>query len=247
MLGFGLWTLAPDCRFRAARKGSWSRRPALRTVDSDSAEAIVDAKPIPIPNIDNPNLFRYPYKVTNPNDIAVADVLRLNRAGDYQRVIKAWHHLRMMDDSVTWKQLGLGVAYLRLDKLDQALEHLTQAVKRDPTNAVAEYFLGQVRREQSRDVPFWFEMNDNVPFRLVAYNQDQSEEADRRRSGTITRKGGLAPLQKSNIRQASGTPFPSRDWIGVRNAISIGPSMSFNQPFSSLTNGRLIGRPFVIS
>ena len=84
-------------------------------------EAIVDAKPIPIPNIDNPNQFRYPYKVINPNEIAVADVLRLNRAGDYQRVIKAWHHLRMMDDSVTWKQLGLGVAYLRLDKLDQRL------------------------------------------------------------------------------------------------------------------------------
>ena len=189
-------------------------------------EAIVDAKPIPMPNIDDPNLFRYPYEVFNPNEIAVADVLRLNRAGDFQRVIKAWQNLRMMEDSLTWQSVGLGAAYLRLDKLDQAVEHLTDAVKQDPTNAVAEYFLGQVRREQSRDVPFWFEMNDNVPFRLAAYNP--SEEADREDRAQTRGTTALPPFRNPTFDKQAERHF--RRAIGLAPKCDLDRTINIVQP-----------------
>lgn len=221
-----LWTLAAIVvsvlQGRARGQGDQPSEPST----SIPIEAIVDARPIPMPNIDDPNLFRYPYEVINPNDIAVADVLRLNRAGDFQRVIKAWQNLRMMDDSVTWKQVGIGVAYLRLDKLDQALEHLNQAAKKDPTNAVAEYFLGQVRREQSRDVPFWFEMNDNVPFRLAAYNP--SEEADREDRAQTREKSALPPFRNPTFDKQAVRHF--RRAIGLAPKCDLDRTINIVQP-----------------
>jgi tetratricopeptide (TPR) repeat protein len=149
----------------------------------------------------------------------------------------------MMDDSVTWKQVGLGVAYLRLDKLDQALEYLTQAVKRDPTNAVAEYFLGQVRREQSRDVPFWFEMNDNVPFRLAAYDQNQLVEADREDRAQTPGKAVLPPFRNPTFDKQAERHF--RRAIGLAPKCDLDRTINVVQPAIQFANQWPLNRPTV--
>ncbi len=238
-----LWTLAAIVVsvLQGRVRGQEAQPSQLST--SVPIEAIVDAKPIPMPNIDDPNLFRYPYEVTNPNDIAVADVLRLNRAGDFQRVIKAWQKLRMMDDSVTWKQVGIGVAYLRLDKLDQAMENLDQAVKQDPTNAVAEYFLGRVLREQSRDVPFWFEMNDNVPFRLAAYNHDQPEKADREGRAQTRGTTALPPFRNPTFDKQAERHF--RRAIGLAPKCDLDRTINVVQPAIQFANQWPLNTPTV--
>lgn len=205
-------------------------------------EAIVDAVPIPIPNIDDPSLFRFPNRMANPNDVTMEDVLRLNQADDYQRAIKAWHNLRMKDDSVTWKQMGLGVAYLRLEQFDQALQHLTFAVERDPANAVAEYFLGRVRQEQGREVPFWFEMDDGVPFRLAAHNQDQTDKAGGDQAQTRG-KSVLPPFRNPNFDQQAERHF--------RRAMELAPKCDLDrtinvvQPALQFANQWPIDRPTV--
>lgn len=207
------------------------------------ADVIVDAKPIPIPNIDDPDLFRYPNDATNPNGVTVDDVLRSNRSGDFHRVIKAWQNLRMMDDSVTWKQVGIGAAYLQLNQLDQAIEHLNKAVKQDPTNAVAEYFLGRVRREQSRDVPFWFEMNDSVPFRLVAYNQKQPEEADRRARAQSRGKTVLPPFRNPTFDKQAERHF--RRAIGLAPKCDLDRTINVVQPAVQFASQSPLSRPTV--
>lgn len=221
-----LWTLAAIVVVALHGKVQGQKVQGQQSSPSESSESIpieglVDAKPIPMPNIDQPDLFRYPYDVANPNGVAVADVLALNRAKDFQRAIKAWHNLRMAEDSIAWKQVGIGVAYLRLDELDKAIEHLTRAVKHDPSSAVAEYFLGQARVEQSRDVPFWFEMKDEAPYRLAAYIVDQDVEKDRAGSAQAQGRAVVPPFMDPKFKEQAQRHF--------RRAIDLATKCDLNQ------------------
>ena len=126
--------------------------------------------PIPMPNIDRPEWFRYPGQSPLPSvdPISLSEILQLHRVGDYEASLKQWKLIRPLTGSETWKQVGIGVALLRLDRHEQAIEHLEKALEQDPGNAVAEYFMGRVRQMQGRQVPFWYESDEQAPFRLAS-------------------------------------------------------------------------------
>ncbi|MGI9471981.1 MAG: tetratricopeptide repeat protein [Rubripirellula sp.] len=131
---------------------------------------------MPMPNVDHPEWFHYPEEEVSPNEVSLNDVLRFNESGEHKQAVIAWRHLQTLPHSETWKQVGLGVAYLRLEKSDQAVECLTLAIELDPTNAVAEYFLGRADQQQGRDVPFWYERDQHSPFRLASHRSDRRED-----------------------------------------------------------------------
>ncbi len=140
---------------------------------STSTQGLDDAEPgtpIPMPNVDHPDWFHYPNQSPLPPDdaISLSELLQLHRIGDFERSLKGWQRIRPLADSETWQQVGIGVALLRLHRLDQAMQHLEKAVEQDPTNAVAEYFMGRVRQGQGRQVPFWYESDEQAPFRLAS-------------------------------------------------------------------------------
>ena len=100
-------------------------------------------------------------------DVTIADILGFNRRGEFDNAVGGWWALEMAEGSVTWKHTGLGAAYLRMNMLDDAIAHLTAAIESDPTNAIAEYFMGQVRLEQSKSAPFWYDIPPRGPVRLA--------------------------------------------------------------------------------
>ena len=102
-------------------------------------------------------------------NVALDDVLLLNRRRDYKAVIGVWQKLDMTRDSATWKNIGVGVAHLRLENLEKAQQQFERAIELDPGNAVAEYFLGRVCQARSRKIPFWYEKDDESSVRLMAY------------------------------------------------------------------------------
>jgi hypothetical protein len=129
---------------------------------------IIEApRPIPLPNIDHPEWFQYPREIP-PARGTLSDVLHLNQTRDDAGALRLWQGLRMMPDSQTWKHVGIGVAQLRLEKTDNALAELRKAMDKDPSNAVAEYFLGRACQQRQRQQPFWYERNKETPFQLAA-------------------------------------------------------------------------------
>ncbi len=134
--------------------------------------------PMPIPDIKLPDEFRYPLDEFENDNSSLRDVIRLNRAGEYETVIKVWRDLHVTENSQTWKHIGMGAAHLRLDQIDEAINQLSKAIETDPENAVAEYFLGRVRQAQDRRAPFWYEKNDEEPFRLVRQSADDRGKAE---------------------------------------------------------------------
>lgn len=123
-------------------------------------------RPIPIPNIDHPEWFHYPHEPIEP--VTVEEVLRLNRAEDYRQAVVIWRRVRLMPESRTWKHVGIGAAYLRLEKADDALAELRKAIEMDRSNAVAEYYLGRTCQMLGRHQPFWYQQDDQAPFRLAS-------------------------------------------------------------------------------
>ena len=131
---------------------------------------------IPMPNVDHPELFRYPDELRNSGEVSLDAVLRFNRTGEHKHAVMTWRQLNVMPHSETWRQVGLGVAYLRLEKTEQAIRCLYTAIELDPNNAVAEYFLGRAHQQQGRDVPFWYERNPTSPFRLASHRVERQSE-----------------------------------------------------------------------
>ena len=141
--------------------------PLLRFSDPPQTVA-----PIPIPNVDRPDWFRYPDEDASPDFVTLEDVIRFNRIGDHRQAVIAWRHLDALPHSESWKQVGLGVSYLKLEKLEQAVKCLNEALALDSSNAVAEYFLGRACQQQGRQVPFWYERNLERSFRLASHRDD---------------------------------------------------------------------------
>lgn len=113
----------------------------------------------------------HPIRITDA-DINLANVLKLNANKDFDCVIEVWKRLDLQRGGESWKHVGMGAAYLRLNELDRATSSLQIALTIDPENALAEYFLGRVMRARARDLPFWYERNDKSPYRYAILNQN---------------------------------------------------------------------------
>jgi tetratricopeptide (TPR) repeat protein len=135
--------------------------------------------PIPIPNVDQPNWFRYPHP--NPaipgQTASLSELLQWHRDGEFSRALEGWRGIQPLTDSATWQQVAMGASLLHLERFDEALKHLERATRLDPNNAVAEYFIGRVRQAQGRQVPSWYESDQENPFRLTSVVQHRSQLA----------------------------------------------------------------------
>ncbi|MEZ6087142.1 MAG: hypothetical protein R3C05_03735 [Pirellulaceae bacterium] len=132
---------------------------------------IPEGRPIPMPNVDNPDDFVYPYDTLIPGfaSASLDQVLQLHHDGNDKEAILAWRTLRMAPESLVWKELGIAVAYKNMGRLEAAVDHLSRALRADDDNAVVEYMLGCVRLMQDKNAPLWYDMNDKSPFRLTGY------------------------------------------------------------------------------
>ena len=148
--------------------------PNLFDRPTEQAEDV--GRPIPMPNVDHPEWFQYPDRSpTPPNDaVSLPQLLRYHRLGNYKEALKGWRQIKLHPESETWKQVGIGVAFFRLDRLDEAIERFETALEEDEDNSVAEYFMGRVRQAQGRQVPFWYEPDPETPFRLVSVIEPRS-------------------------------------------------------------------------
>ena len=173
-----LWTLAAIAVsvMHGVSLGQFGERtstPPRAPTTTRSVDETDSGKPIPMPNIDRPDWFHYPNQSPMlPNEaVSLSEILQLHRVGNFEASLKQWRLVRPLTGSETWKQVGIGVALFRLDRLDQAMEHFEKAVELDPRNAVAEYFMGRVRQTQGRQLPFWYETDEQAPFRLASVVQ----------------------------------------------------------------------------
>lgn len=162
----------------------------------EGSETQEGGTPIPMPNIDRPDWFHYPSLSPAPvhEGATLTELLVFHRAGDYRKALRGWLQVRMTADSETWRSVGIGVALLRMDRLDEATEHLERAITQDPDNAVAEYFLGRVRQAQARQVPFWYEPDQTAPFRLASSMQ-ATEVASATSKSSFEQRGRERPKQ----------------------------------------------------
>jgi tetratricopeptide (TPR) repeat protein len=171
-----LWTLAAIVV--SVMQGNLAgQEPGAKPVDQGaqaepSLGGGVDAgQPIPMPNVDNPEWFRYPDEPARKlgERVSLSELLLLHRLGNFDRALDGWKAIEPQTDSLTWQQVGLGVALMRLDRMDEALSHMEKATALEPNNAVAEYFLARIRQAQGRMIPYWHdEPRGNAPYRLAS-------------------------------------------------------------------------------
>lgn len=126
--------------------------------------------PIPIPNVDQPDWFRYPNPLPErpAQSASLNELMKWHRDGDFDKALPGWLGVRPLPGSETWQQVGVGVALLQLERFEEALTNLELAIQLDPNNAVAEYFMGKVRQAQGRQIPFWYESDQENPFRFAS-------------------------------------------------------------------------------
>lgn len=170
-------------------------------------------------NIDHPHRGPSPYGITETRNATLRDVLLLNQSGDCKSVIKVWEQLDIAPESVTWKHVGVGVAQLRLQNLDQAHEQFSRAVKVDPENAVAEYFLGRVCQAKGRGTPFWQQSKSESPFRLIVFNPNLTRHKP---DQGLDRGDAFLPHSKTS-------PFDKQAKTHYRRAIRCGPNCDLDR------------------
>jgi tetratricopeptide (TPR) repeat protein len=171
------------------------------------------------PKIDHPDRDRTPYGITKTKNATLRDVLLLNQSGDYKSVINVWEQLDIARESVAWKHVGVGVAQLRRQSLDQAHEQFSRAVKVDPDNAVAEYFLGRVCQAKGRGIPFWQQTQSESPFRLIVFNPHLTQS---RSDQGLDRGDAFLPHSKTS-------PFDKQAKTHYRRAIRFGPDCDLDR------------------
>lgn len=204
-----LWTLAGIAiSVLCGRSLAQEDLPSLPPPDSTT-------RAIPMPNVDHPDLFRYPDELRNSGEVSLDAVLRYNRTWEHRHAVITWRQLNVMPHSETWRQVGLGVAYLRLEKTDQAIRCLQTAIELAPNNAVAEYFLGRAHQQQGRDVPFWYERNPNSPFRLASHRTDRQLET-------------TSPLDRSFLPHFRNDTFDLDAREHFRRAVQLAPKCDLN-------------------
>lgn len=163
-----LWVLAAMAITALVRHASGSP-PPLPMLPKGDADAVTPM-PIPMPNVDRPDLFRFPTVVA---PIAIDDVLDMNRRGQWTDAIDAWDQVPVTDDSEVWKEVGVAVAFLRLNQPESAHHHLNLAMQQETDNAVVHYLLGRVYQAKSRQVPFWYDIDDKNPFRFAVAGSNE--------------------------------------------------------------------------
>lgn len=172
-----LWTLAAivvsvmQGHLAGQSRDDSLRGNALQAWPADRGD-VDPGQPIPMPNVDDPQSFRYPDEPvsTDTERVSLPELMQFHRLGQFDLALEGWKKIRIEADSRTWQQVGMGVSLMRLDRFDDALDHMEAAIKLDPTNAVAEYFIARIRQAQSRRVPPWDDQpRDETPFRLASH------------------------------------------------------------------------------
>lgn len=194
-------------------------RPGRQADESNASPRLQKSWPMPMPNVDQPNDFRYPNGDPDTTADTLGDVIRLNRRCEYESVLGVWKKISVSDATIPWRHVGIGVAQLRLDRLDQATERLQLAIQIDPDNAVAEYFLGKVYRARGREVPFWFEPDESSPYHLIALRG----KSNRNRSYFGREPAGTM------LPHFKGVPFDMEAKRHFGRAIRLAPRCDLNQ------------------
>lgn len=141
------------------------------------------AQPMPGPSTDH-----------QPAEFASAEtlwqILEIQRHGTTEEIVAAWTAVRLPSEMEAWRHVALGVAWLDRADLQRAESELTIAVKIDPENALAHYFTGLLRLEQSWRALDWLDKALTDGVQLAAGSDDRPSEvanpsgADSPRPGT---------------------------------------------------------------
>jgi hypothetical protein len=160
------------------------------------------------------------------SDASLPDVLQLNRRGDYENALKLWQRIHLDEPSKSWKQVGMGVAHLRLGNLDDAQHHLAKASQVDPANAVAEYFLGRLYQVKSRRVPFWYQMNKENPFRFASLDRTDSQVPQ----AGATDRDSQSELGKTYLPHSRRYDYDRQARQHFRHAVELATCCDLDQP-----------------
>lgn len=89
-------------------------------------------------------------------------LLELHRRRRHAEAIRGWNELTIPTEMEVWKQIALGQALLASDQFDDAEQALERALELRPKYAIASYFRGVLRLQQSYLAEEW---PDYVPGR----------------------------------------------------------------------------------
>jgi tetratricopeptide (TPR) repeat protein len=112
----------------------------------------------PIPETADPPFFPEvgPPLRTNDQYRIVWRILRLHRIGQVEEAIATWQRAELAPGKEVWRNIALGAANLQAGALDAAEEQLDAALKMEPRNAVAHYYVGLLRLAQAGQAPNWW-------------------------------------------------------------------------------------------
>ena len=122
---------------------------------ADQPRALPDnpqvVQPVPMPQMRRPV---WPPTARQAADFFnLLNVLGLHTEGRHTEAIAAWDLIEMPRATATWKYVGQGAAHLELQEYHRAGQVLTEAIRFDRQNAVAEYLLGVTRVAQAAATP----------------------------------------------------------------------------------------------
>lgn len=102
---------------------------------------------------------------------ALLDILAAQSEERWEDAYDGWLEIPLPAESEVWRRVGLGVCSLHLGDLTAAGSELSVALKLDPQNATAYYFLGQLRWEQASLAAEWFDAYRPGHVRAVTYQE----------------------------------------------------------------------------
>jgi tetratricopeptide (TPR) repeat protein len=112
-----------------------------------------------------------PARKLTPVEAAVRlwTILEHQRAGRVEEAIEGWEQVRLPEMTAHFREVAMGVAYLRAGDVDRALEHLQTARRMAPDHPVVAYFMGIARLAQAAAADHVPDRTFDANLRLVAF------------------------------------------------------------------------------
>ena len=133
------------------------------------------ATPMPMPNVDAPQEFRYPldlnYEMSPPAG-ELWRVVALHSQGRHAEAIVAWQSLDVREHCLEWKHVGVGAAYAASEMTGEAEYEFGQALRYNPDNAVVVYLWARLRDQQLNPTPLRHDTSPETPFRVASQRYD---------------------------------------------------------------------------